>query len=158
MRQRDDPLLRRCPPPQSSRPPSPRGPLPHPRPPRHRLLHALIHCPQCEPDSQLCRHAASSPHPWGPTPSPRPSTPGPRPPSGPAQLTLCAGQSPLTTASSHPIVPGGAGAWPRSAPPLRSGHLGEVARAWPWARWWRWRCQALLGGTWAARELLCRAA
>lgn len=62
-------------PPQSSHPPSPRCLLPHPRPPCHRLLHALVHCPQCEPDSQLRRHAARSPHPQGPTPSPDPPNP-----------------------------------------------------------------------------------
>lgn len=65
LRHRDDPFSRRCPPPHSGRQLSPRGPPPHPRPPRHRLLHALVHCPQSKRDSQLRRHAASSPHPPG---------------------------------------------------------------------------------------------
>lgn len=61
--------------PPSGRPPSPRGPFSYPRPSRHRLLHALIHCPQSETDSQLRRHAASLPHSTEPTSSPVPGHP-----------------------------------------------------------------------------------
>lgn len=90
LRHRDDPFPRRCPSSQGGRPPSPRSLLPHPRPPRHRLLHALVHRPQRTSDSQLSRHAASSPHPPGNDAEPQaPGSPWHTPSSGSAQLAPC---------------------------------------------------------------------
>lgn len=48
--------------PRLSARPSPPAARPHPRPPCHALLDALLHGPQRQPDSQLRRHAAGSPH------------------------------------------------------------------------------------------------
>lgn len=126
-RHRDDLFSRRCPPPHSGRP----CPLPHPRPPRHRLLHALVHCPQSKSDSQLGRHAASSPHPKGGASRPRPRHPGAEDTfrSSPTYVSGWPNQrSRSNRLTQWTLSAAGAGrGGVAEAPPLGDRHLGEVA-------------------------------
>lgn len=130
-------------PPQSGRPPSPRGPLPHLRPPRHRLLHALVHRPQGEADPQLCGHAASSPHPPGPNVQPGPPLPRLRPlPVPPSSRLLVPNHRSPPSRLSQSSARGGTGtvrlAAPAPAPRRR--HLGKVSEEARRGSWVRSRC------------------
>lgn len=80
---------------------------PHPRPPRHALLDALVHGPQRQPDSQLRCHAATSQHSLEDAQKTRDLR---RPPSGPAPFL----NGPIT--AQHQATSLNRGWRPRRAP------------------------------------------
>lgn len=133
--------LRRCPLSRRGRPQSPRGPFLTPRPPRHRLLHALVHCSQSEarsPAPPTCCQLSTSPRDQRGAPGPAP--PGRDPFRSRPARDFREAQSPLSTGSfPQPNRQRGVGRrWCGGSRP-QGRHLGEVAAGACEALGCRWR-------------------